>query len=189
MRKVDKMNKRTIEGLLNPVRMKIVMMFLDNSLHTINDVKKSVGGIPSASLYRHINRLLEDNIITVVSETKKRGAIEKTYQIKMNPFEQMNKISTEGTNEELKELFYVFAMTLVMEFNKYMEKDNVDLEKDSVGYRSFPLYVTKEENEEFLDGFRSLLGKYINNEASDERVLRKFSFVYTPTMSYEGEYK
>lgn len=175
------MNKRTMEGLLNPVRMKIVMMFLDNSLHTIGDIKKSVKDIPSASLYRHINRLLEDNIIQVVSEAKKRGAIEKTYQLKMNPFDELNKISSEGSNDELKELFYVFAMTLVMDFNKYMEKDNVDLVEDSVGYRSFPLYVTKEENEEFLNGFRSLLGKYIGNEASDERTLRKFSFVYIPT--------
>ena len=111
---------------------------------------------------------------------KKRGAIEKTYQLKMNPFEQMNQIAIEGTNDEINELFYVFAMTLVMDFNKYIEKDDADMIKDSVGYRSFPLYVSEKENEEFLDGFRSLLGKYINNEASNERKLRKFSFVYTP---------
>ena len=156
-------------------------MFLDNSLHTIGDIKSSIKDIPSASLYRHINRLLEDDIIKVVSEAKKRGAIEKTYQLKTNPLEQMNKVTSEGSHDDIKEMFYVFAMTLVMEFNNYMEKDNVNLMKDSVGYRSFPLYVSKEENEEFLDGFKSLLGKYINNKPSDERELRKFSFVYTPT--------
>ena len=175
------MNKKTMEGLLNPIRMRIVMMFLDNSQHTIGEIQKSVKDIPSASLYRHIKRLLDDNIIKVVSEAKKRGAIEKTYQLRKNPFDEMNKIATEGTNDEMKELFYVFAMTLVLDFNKYMEKDNVDLLKDSVGYRSFSLFVTEDENKEFLDGFRSLLGKYIGNEASEERTLRKFSFVYTPS--------
>ena len=167
-------------GLLNPVRMKIVMMFLDNSLHTIGEIKDGLRDIPSASLYRHINRLMEDGILKVVSETKKRGAIEKTYQLKTNPFDQLNQIATEGTRDENKELFYVFAMTLVMEFNTYMEKDTVDLQQDSVGFRSFPLYVTDKENEEFLDGFRSLLSKYVTNEASEERTLRKFSFVYAP---------
>lgn len=174
------MNKKTIEGLLNPVRMKIAMLFLDHSLHTIGDIKKTVTDIPSASLYRHINRLVDDGIITVVSETKKRGAIEKTYQLKTNPFEEMNQIGIDGTSEDKKELFYVFAMTLVMEFNNYMKDDKVDMVKDSVGYRSFPLNVSDQENEEFLDEFRALIGKYINNEANDERTLRKFSFVYAP---------
>ena len=176
-----KMNKKTMEGLLNPVRMRIVMMFLDNSLYTIGEIKKSVKDIPSASLYRHINRLLEDDVIKVVSETKKRGAIEKTYQLKINPFDEMNKISTEGSKEDIKEMFYTFSMSNVVEFNEYMENNNVDLIKDSVGYRSFPLYVTKEENEEFLEGFRSLISKYIGNEASEKRILRKFSFIYTPS--------
>lgn len=175
------MNKKTMEGLLNPVRMRIVMLFLDNSLHTIGEIKNTVKDIPSASLYRHINRLLDDNIITVVSETKKRGAVEKTYQLRVNPFDEMNKITLDGSNEDIRELFYIFAMTLVLEFNNYMEKDHVNLVDDSVGYRSFPLYVTKEENEEFLDGFKSLISKYIGNKANEERTLRKFSFVYTPT--------
>ena len=176
-----KMNKKTMEGLLNPVRMRIVMMFLDNSLHTIADIKKSMGDIPSASLYRHVNRLLEDDIVQIVSEAKKRGAIEKTYKLKVNPFDQMNQIANDGSKEDIKEMFYTFSMSNVIEFNDYMEKDNVDLVKDSVGYRSFPLYVTKEENEEFLEGFRTLIGKYIGNESNEDRTLRKFSFIYTPS--------
>jgi predicted transcriptional regulator len=178
-----KMNKKTMEGLLNPVRMRIVMMFLDNSQHTIGEIKKSVKDIPSASLYRHINRLLEDDIIHVVSEVKKRGATERTYQLKMNPFDEMNKLATDGSKEDMKEMFYTFSMSNVVEFNEYIEHDNIDLVKDSVGYRSFPLYVTPEENEEFLEGFKSLISKYINNEASEGRILRKFSFIYTPTNS------
>lgn len=174
------MNKNTINGLLNPVRMRIVMMFLDNSLHTIGDIKDSVKDIPSASLYRHINRLLDDDIITVVSEKKKRGAIERTYQLKNNPLEQLNRFATKGSKDDMREVFYMFAMTLVMNFNSYVEASDVDFVRDSVGYRSYPLYLSDNENESFLGEFKSLLNKYVKNTPNEERKLRQFSFVYTP---------
>lgn len=174
------MDNKALRGLLNPIRMKILQTILKNNTATVKMIAEELPDISSASLYRHIKKMIEDNIIEVCEENKIRGTVEKVYKLKENPFEQIEKEVKEYNPEGHFNLFYSFVMALISDFQNYLSEDNYDLEMDGVGFRSYPIYLNEEEMTEFIDDFRKLLLKYVSNEPINSRTLRKFSYVMMP---------
>jgi DNA-binding transcriptional ArsR family regulator len=55
---------------------------LDGKEMTAGEMAEKLQDIPQASLYRHINALLkEEEILTVVSENRIRGTLEKVFSL------------------------------------------------------------------------------------------------------------
>ncbi len=174
------MDNRMLSGLLNPVRMKILQLFMTNETATVRKIAADMPDIPSASLYRHINKLVAYDILEICAENKIRGTIEKVYRLKNNPLLEGNQLFQKGNSEELFNVFYTFVMSLLKDFRVYLDTENYELENDRVGFRSYPLYLSDEESDEFLEDLKKSLIKIQNNTASNERRLRKFSFVILP---------
>jgi DNA-binding transcriptional ArsR family regulator len=174
------MDSKIIEGLMNPVRIQIVLYLLRNGHCTTKDLAAALPDIPPASLYRHVKRLREYGIIAVSNTTQVRGAVEKEYTLVVNPYEQMDKAAEEANQGDLMILFYQFVMTRLMEFNKYLEKSDLDLAADKVGFRTYPLYLSEEETDQFIQEFGKLIGRNIQNPPTPDRQLRSFSFVFMP---------
>lgn len=179
------MTNKMINGLLNPIRMKIIMTLQKQGEMTIKDIKQHMDSVPQASLYRHVKTLLKEGFIEIVSEEKIRGSVQMTYKMKINPLDEMNKAGIENDIETINEYFYTFAMTLLGEFMEYTSNETANLKNDLVGFRTYPIYVTDEENEAFAKDLSTFLKKYITNEDKQGRKLRKFSFVYMPIESEE----
>ncbi len=175
------MDPKQMRSLLNPIRMRIILVLTKKGECTTKDFQDELQEVPQASLYRHINKLVKDGNIEVVSKTQKRGAIERTFKLKKNPYQEVEKKALTGDKDEISEIFYSFAMTLLTDFNEYLHKEDSDMQKDSVGFRSYPLYLTDEENQEFLKDFSEFLVKYASKQPGKGRIPRRFSFVYTPT--------
>jgi len=174
------MDNKVLSGLLNPVRMRILQILMINETVTAKVIAEEMPDIPPASLYRHINKLVSDDILEISSENKIRGTVEKVYKLKNNPFQQINELVEKGTKEELYNIFYTFAMTLLIDFNSYLNVDGYNLEKDRVGFRSFPLYLSDEECDEFFKDIKAALVKVMDNKPDDKRKLRKFSYAVMP---------
>lgn len=179
------MTQKTINGLLNPIRMRVIMTLSKYGEMTIKEIKEKLSSVPQASLYRHVKTLHEQGFIEVTKETKVRGSIQMTYKLNKNPFEEMNNAGLNNDLDAASEYFYTFAMTLLGEFMEYASNKNANLVDDSVGFRTYPIYVSEEENQEFTRDLGTFLGKYISNEDIPGRKLRKFSFVYMPIESEE----
>lgn len=175
------MDNKILSGLLNPIRMRMMQIVLKSQTATTRMFADDLPNVPPASLYRHINRLVEDGILEVCGENKIRGTVEKVYRLRHNPFQEMEALGTSGHKEEHDNLFYTFAMTLLSDFNQYTSRKGYDFVKDQVGFRSFPLYLNDEECLEFLDGLKGLLQNVIDNGPAEGRSLRKFSFTVMPT--------
>ncbi|MCB0112753.1 MAG: hypothetical protein KDD84_01630, partial [Caldilineaceae bacterium] len=94
--------------------------------------------------------------------------------------DEINRAMEDANQTDLLILFYQFVMTRLLEFSKYLEKDNPDLLADSVGFRTFPLYLSQEETAQFTQGLGELLGRHVNNQPGDDRQLRSFSFTFMP---------
>lgn len=171
------MNQKTIEILLNPIIMKIIVVMLEKEQVTTKDIMEVIN-VPQATLYRHIAKLMKNNIIKVVKEEYKRGSYEKTYQLIYDPIKEMGKVVTEGSKEEIQSLFMMFVMNIINQFNQYVERDSFDMVKDQTGFRTYSLYLTKEENQSFINDFGQVLSKYITNNSNEERTLHSFSFVH-----------
>jgi len=169
-----------LSELLNPVRMKIIQVISEKGTATPKEIIEAVPGIPVASLYRHIKKLLEIGILEIVTETPIRGTVEKTYQVRLEPFNSIEELVSTGDRNAHYDLFYTFAMSMMVDFSRYVSSSTYDLVKDRVGFRSYPITMTDEVCDEFLRDFSALLLKYLNASEKSEGRLRKFSFALLP---------
>jgi DNA-binding transcriptional ArsR family regulator len=174
------MDNKVLSGLLNPVRMRILQILMRNETATTRVIAEDLPNVPAASLYRHINKLVEDDILEICGEKKIRGTVEKLYRLKNNPFKLIEELAEKGGREDYYNIFYTFAMTLLMDFNNYSNIENYNMLEDRVGFRSFPLYLSDEECDEFLNILKTALIKVVDNKPNNGRRLRKFSYVIMP---------
>src|SRR5437763_14481121 len=75
----------TANLLLHPVRLRIVEAFLGDRALTTSDLAAELADVPSASLYRHVARLVDAGVLAVVAERRVRGALERTYVLRLSP--------------------------------------------------------------------------------------------------------
>ncbi|WP_203363583.1 helix-turn-helix domain-containing protein [Bacillus sp. REN10] len=174
------MDHKTLSGLLNPIRMRILQTLLGKEMITTRMIAEQLPDIPQASLYRHINKLVKDGILEICEENKIRGTVEKVYRLKANPFQQIQEAAEQGGREEHFQLFYTFAMSLLMDFQQYVNIEDYNMEQDRVGFRSYPFYLSDEECDMFLEEIKQALIKVAGKEPNDQRTLRKFSFTMMP---------
>lgn len=176
------MDNKVLSGLLNPVRMRILQILMINDTATAKVIAEEMPDIPAASLYRHINKLVGDEILEICGENKIRGTVEKVYKLKRNPFQQVYELAEKGGKEEHYNMFYTFVMTQLMDFNNYLAGKDYDMKRDKVGFRSFPLYLSDEESDEFFNDLKAAVMKVMNNKPGEKRKLCKFSYAIMPAV-------
>ena len=84
------------------------------------------------------------------------------------------------TKEEHLDLFTHFISGVVNDYGNYLNKDNIDLYRDGVGYSQAILYLSDEEFLEMSTQLRDLFMKYQINEPTSERKKRKFTTIIMP---------
>ena len=69
--------------LLHPVRLRVVKAFLGDRALTTAQLAAELSDVPAGSLYRHISRLTKAGVLHVVAERRVRGAVERTYALRL----------------------------------------------------------------------------------------------------------
>ena len=135
----------TTDLLLHPVRLRIIQAFLGDRALTTSDLRAELQDVPLASLYRHIARLVDAGVLSVVSERRVRGALERTYvlrlaaaTINLDELERM-------TREDHRQAFMAFVAGLLAAFDRYLSHENIDLLRDGVTYRMAGLWLDDAE--------------------------------------------
>jgi DNA-binding transcriptional ArsR family regulator len=70
------MEKEIIKVLMHPIRIKIVQELGLRKQATTKELLSSCGDVSQATMYRHINELLKNEIIIVASENIINGIVE-----------------------------------------------------------------------------------------------------------------
>jgi hypothetical protein len=123
---------------------------------------------------------VEAKAIMVVQENKVRGVTEKVYAISTNPYDTVAKDINKSNNGEILNLFYQYIMSLLGDFETYLQGDKIDLVKDGISFRSAAIYLSDEEFTEFLMDFRKAFDKVRDNGPASGRRLRKISTITMP---------
>lgn len=165
--------------VLHPVRMKIVQSLLNGKKRNVQQLAKRMKDVPQATLYRHISKLLEADIIEVVQENQIRGTVEKVYGLKELSINSQEELLSLSKDQHL-ELFLTFTTQLLGLYENYLIQEDVDLVRDGVSYRIANLYLTDEEFMELLKGFGMLIQKAMLNEPSPERKARNLATIVIP---------
>ncbi|MBV9416027.1 MAG: helix-turn-helix domain-containing protein [Solirubrobacterales bacterium] len=160
----------TADLLLHPVRLRIIQAFLGDRALTTADLRKGLPDVPPASLYRHVARLVDAGVLGVVSERRVRGALERTYVLRLTAaainLDELERM----TREEHRHAFMAFVAGLLGDFDRYLSRENIDLVRDGVSYRMAALWLDDAELAELArDMLRVLQPRAANPPRSGRR--------------------
>jgi hypothetical protein len=136
--------------LLHPVRLRIVQAFLGDRALTTTELRSELPDVPPASLYRQVARLVEAGVLAVVAERRVRGAVERTYVLRVTAATVgLDELATMGADEH-RGAFMAFVAALLCDFDRYLARGDIDLLRDGVSYRLAGLWLDDVELNELL---------------------------------------
>ena len=136
--------------LLHPIRLRIVQAFLGDRALTTSELRSELPDVPAASLYRQVARLVSGGILQIVSERRVRGAVERTYVLRAAAASVgLDELAT-MTPDQHRQMFLAYVAGLVGDFDRYLDRGDVDLLRDGVSYRLAGLWLDDTEFAEFL---------------------------------------
>lgn len=159
--------------MLNPVRMRIIQTIAGNKTMTATEIYEKIIDVPRTTIYRHIKILLDNDILSVVSEQKIRGSLERTLAI------NTGEIVKQNTLENASQSTFSILMKKYIMFQKYFNNENNNTGEDRVFINSTILMTTDDEFDKFLLELRDLLIKY-SFDYSKGRKARDITIISAP---------
>lgn len=161
------------EVMLNPVRLRIIQQLAVNAKMTAAGLCEKISDVPRTTLYRHINVLLENDVLTVVSEKKIRGSLERTLALNAEGVKKHNSL------ENAPQQILGFLMNRYARYHDYFSGENPDPAKDRIFCNDTIMMMDDNEFDRFLGELRDLLNKY-SFKAAEGRRARDISVLSVP---------
>ena len=159
-----------INILSNSVRIRVIQYLQIHGEATTKQISEAITDIPAPTLYRHINFLLKEEVLSVKEERKVRGSLVRLLMINKDKL-------TEIENGNIADVAYQFLMGIYAGFQKYGMRPGADPRKDRLCMRTRMLSLTDEEFDAFLQDIGAVMDKY--GEKSDGKE-RSISFISAP---------
>jgi len=157
--------------LLNPIRSRIIQYLAGHQTATAGEIALLMTDVPRTTLYRHLNVLTKNNIITVVAENRVRGSVERTYALNLNTVAEQN------TKENATHNAFGFLMKIYGDFERYFNDENANPGTDKVFLSNVTLLLSDEEFDEFLAQTNAFFLKHLNNTPNESRKTRSLSLI------------
>ena len=172
--------EKLVDLVLHPIRMRIVMALAGREM-TAQQLAESLGDVPLATLYRHINRLTEAGVLAVASERRVRGTLEKAYTLgSQGAFIDAQTFAAMSREDHLR-YFTTFVATLLDDFSRYIKNpEPINFLTDGVGYQKFPLELSDEEFAAVATGINAAIVPHMSNQPTSERKRRIFATMVIP---------
>ncbi len=130
--------------------------FLGDRALTTSDLRRELPDVPPASLYRHVARLVEAGVLNVVSERRVRGAVERTYVLR------------------------VAAASINLDEVQSMSREEFDPVRDGAGYRLAGLWLDDAEFTDFVRDLVRVIGPRLANAPRPGRRRRILGTIMLP---------
>ncbi|MBG0832457.1 helix-turn-helix domain-containing protein [Planomonospora sp. ID67723] len=172
--------KTTVDLLLHPVRLRIVQALLGDRRMTTAALAAELSDVSTATLYRHVGTLTEAGVLEVVEEQRVRGAVERTYALRLPAAQIAEEDLAAMSPEDHRRAFMAFTAGLLADFDRYTGRGDVDLRRDGVGYRQAALWLSDEELAEFAADLRRVVEARLGHGPAEGRVRRLLTTVLMP---------
>jgi DNA-binding transcriptional ArsR family regulator len=172
--------------LLHPVRLRIVKAFLGDRALTTGQLAAELDDVPAGSLYRHVARLTKAGVLQVVAERRVRGAVERTYTLRLIAAQVGPGEVATMTTEDHSRAFMAFVAGLLADFDRYLSSGAPDLLRDGVSYGAAAMWLTDVEYADFLRDVRVLLQPRLANAPAKRRRRRMLFSVLLPAPEQEA---
>jgi DNA-binding transcriptional ArsR family regulator len=159
-----------VEVLMHPVRMKISQVLMrnkDNGLTPL-ELVKIIKDVPQATLYRHLQIMLDSGIIRVLKEKKVKSVSEKYYAL--NEIEARLNVEEWKKASSEKKLDYVsyYQLSLMTQYQSYLK--NLEEQKSREDCATFSLVELKLDEEHFIQfqkELNELMTKYYHTTSNE----------------------
>jgi DNA-binding transcriptional ArsR family regulator len=166
--------------ILHPLRMRIIMAIAGKQM-TAQQLAVALTDVAQATLYRHLNKLADGGVLTVVEERPVRGTVEKVYTLNQQGSFLGAADIADFTKEDHMRYFTAFVAILLGEFSQYLDaSDKPDLVADGVGYSKVPMYLSDEEYRAMGEKINAQLLPLIQNQPAPGRRRRIFTSIILP---------
>lgn len=166
--------------LLHPVRLRVLQLMLGGEEMTTAEIAARLPDVPTASLYRHIARLVEGQVLTVVRERAVRGTSERTYAVDLGAAEVGADAARSMSREDHRRAFTAFTAALLGQFERYLERGEVHPAQDRISYRQAALWLSDEELDEMVAELRDTITRRLGNREGPGRTRRTLATVLLP---------
>jgi DNA-binding transcriptional ArsR family regulator len=175
---------RSADLLLHPVRLRIMQAFLGERMLTTSQLAAELDDVPPTSLYRHVAKLVGSGVLEVISQRRVRGAVERTYTLRAQAANISPDEIAEMTPEDHWRGFVAFVTGMLGDFDSYISRQkDVSFERDHVGYRIIPMWLSDEELRELAGEIGSALAKRARIPPGPGRKPRVLRTVWLPGTS------
>ncbi|MFJ7731227.1 transcriptional regulator [Lysinibacillus sp. NPDC097231] len=153
------------EVLMHPVRMKILQALMQDKEEGLSTLEmiSVIKDVPQATLYRHIQILVDENIIKIVKERKVRSVTEKFYAVNEGAPKLSKEDWTQLTTKQ--KLYYVsnYQLALLSQYQNYLQSlDAKDSTADLTTFSLIDLTLTSDQFKTFDNELNDLINKYYN---------------------------
>lgn len=179
-----------VKLLLHPTHLRIIDAIEGRQL-TAQQLTKLLPEIAQATLYRHLNRLVEAGILVVVEERPVRGTLEKLYTISEPvSITLTHEDLAQFSREDLVRYFNNYRMLQTIRFQRYLQQEQIDIANDGIRFWQIPLYLSNEEYQQLFDEIQKLLLAFSHYPPMPGRRRRMGGVIFIPEVdSFEGKEK
>lgn len=166
--------------LLHPVRLRIVQAFLGERALTTSELRDELRDVPAASLYRHVARLVAGGVLSVVAERRVRGALERTYVLRLAAARiNADEVRT-MTPDEHRQAFLAFVAGLIGDADRYLARGDIDPLRDGASYNLAGMWLDDAELADFARDLYAAVQPRLANAPRAGRTRRILATVLLP---------
>jgi hypothetical protein len=166
--------------LLHPVRLGIVQAFLGDRALTTSQLSAELSDVPPASLYRHVARLVNADVLQVVAERRVRGAVERTYVLRLAAASISADEIAKMSAEDHRQAFMAFVAGLLADADRYLQRPGIEPLRDGASYRIAGLWLDDAEFRDMLADLARVLQPRAANGPRKGRRRRILATVLLP---------
>lgn len=152
-----------VEILMHPVRIKICQALMRNRENGLTPLEmvKIIKDVPQATLYRHIQILLDSGIIRVIKVKKVKSVSEKYYTLNEEEARLDATEWNQASHQEKLDYVSYYQLSLMSQYQSYLEKlEKQNFKEDGATFSLVELKIDDESFKEFQNELNELMTKY-----------------------------
>jgi len=177
--------------LFHPVRLRIAQLLTGGRQLTAHQIAQGIPQVPQASLYRHLNLLVEGGIVTVADErpVQNRNLVERVYALDLEAAALQPEEVAQTSPDDQRRYFTLFLLMVLGDFERYLQGQHHGelVGSDAVEYQHHALYLSSEEADQLLADLRAVRVAAQAKAPSPERRRRYLTLTFMPGFEKPAE--
>lgn len=165
--------RNKVEVLMHPVRMKICQVLMRNKENGLTPLEmvKIIENVPQATLYRHLQTMVDSGIVHVIKEKKVKSVSEKYYAINEEDAKIEGSEWKRLSNKEKLNYISYYQLSLMTQYQSYLKKlDEQNSQEDNATFSVVELKLDEEHFIKFQNELNELMTKYYHAQSKGNAI-------------------